>query len=165
MNTVTVLVSFANMKSKVKRNISVFGKRYSEQGENKFSFVTLSTEEEALLDDYTHKAIHDIVSRLTPILHNYSEEDSQITFTITNSRWDVSELDTFKEAFENSVIDYCASSVVSDYFGMYFPNQSQHFLSRAQEIMGNIVRLCYHKAPPAASLSGYEAVGGTTSEK
>lgn len=162
LNTIDIRVGFNDMKSKIKRNISVFAKRYAEQGENKFSFVSLSSEEELLLSDYMHKAIHDVVSQLAQVLHTYEEEDAYVTFTVTNTRWDVSSVDEFKKAFAFSVVDYCISSVVSDYFGMYFPNQAQHFLRRANEIMANLIRLCYYKQPKEESASYLSSTTGTT---
>jgi hypothetical protein len=45
---------------------------------------------------------------------------------------------------------------------MYFPNQAQHFLRRANEIMANLIRLCYYKQPKEESASYLSSTTGTT---
>lgn len=174
MATQTVNISLSSIRTQAVRTINVFAKRYSVQGENKFTFVALSSEEEKLLGDFILKAVHDIASHLAQLLSTYvspdtttGENDStteiefSAKFTVENSRWTEAE----KTAFKDTVSDYCVFSAVGDYFALYFPSQSQHFLSRANEILASILRLTYIKKEVSGSDSYFDSiVGGDTNQ-
>lgn len=173
MATQSVTISLSSVRTQAVRTINVFAKRYAVQGENKFTFVALSSEEEKLLGDFILKAVHDIASHLAQLLSTYvspdttGENDStteipfSAKFTVENSRWTEAE----KAAFKDTVSDYCVFSAVGDYFALYFPNQSQHFLIRANEILANILRLTYIKKEVSGSDSYFDSiVGGDTNQ-
>lgn len=174
MPTQSVAISLTSIRTQAVRTINVFAKRYAVQGENKFTFVALSSEEEKLLGDFILKAVHDIASHLAQLLSTYVSPDTttgennstteiefSAKFTVENSRWTEAEM----AAFKDTVSDYCVFSAVGDYFALYFPNQSQHFLSRANEILANILRLTYIKKEASGSDSYFDSiVGGDTSD-
>ena len=174
MATQTVNISLSSLRTQAVRTINVFAKRYAVQGENKFTFVALSSEEEYLLGDFILKAVHDIASHLAQLLNTYVSPDTvtgenetpvdvpfSAKFIVENSRW----TDAEKAAFKDTVSDYCVFSAVGDYFALYFPSQSQHFLVRANEIMANILRLTYIKKEVSGSDSYFDSiVGGDTSQ-
>lgn len=135
----SVTISLSGLKETIVRHINVFAKRYSEQGENKFTFVALGTAEEDLLGDFALKAAHEAVSHISQLVTAYASGDS-ITITATNSRWGVLNT-TFKDLIE----DYCVTMAVADYFGLYFPNQANYCLNRANSILSSILRVCYSK--------------------
>ena len=174
MATQTVNISLSALRTQAVRTINVFAKRYAVQGENKFTFVALSSEEEYLLGDFILKAVHDIASHLAQLLNTYVSPDTvtgenetpvdvpfSAKFIVENSRW----TDAEKAAFKDTVSDYCVFSAVGDYFALYFPSQSQHFLVRANEIMANILRLTYIKKEVSGSDSYFgNLLGGDTSD-
>lgn len=135
----SVTISLSGLKSTIVRHINVFAKRYSEQGENKFTFVALGTAEEDLLGDFALKAAHEAVSHISQLVTLYTSSTS-LTITATNSRWGV-----LNAAFKDLIEDYCITMAVADYFGLYFPNQANYCLNRANSILSSILRVCYSK--------------------
>lgn len=152
MATQSVTISLATIRTEAVRTINVFAKRYAVQGENKFTFVALSTEEEALLTDFALKAVHEVASHVAQMVTAYTNSsEGTVTFTATNTRWG----DELGKAFADSVKDYCVTTAVADYFGLYFPNQARFFQERANSFMTAVLRLTFIKqsVEPTGTLS------------
>lgn len=155
-STINLDFSYSNMETKTMRLLSVLGKRFVDKdGNSQFAMVQLGEAERPLISDFIHKALHDVVAKITPLVSNYSEDESNVSFTVTNSRWDTSTEIGLNSTFAYTVVDYCVSTAIADYLALYFPSQSSFYKNRAAEILNNIISICYYKQPQVAQNYSY----------
>lgn len=157
-DTVNISVSYANIKSKIKSNLAVMGKRFIDKDGNlRFTKVTLSSAEEPLLADFVKNAVHNVTSAIVELVHNYTEDGETVSFDVTNTRWSHSNNDSFTQAFQYTVVTYCVMQALADYYAFYFNEQSQYYTVKAQATLNEIKSLCYYKQPSESALDMFEA--------
>lgn len=167
-DTIHISISYDSLKSKIKSNLAVMGKRYIDNnGHLQFSKVTVSPTEENLLADFVHNAIHTVISAIIDLVHNYSDSGSSSQYTIfefdvTNTRWSVSSNDSFKDAFAFTVSSFCVMQALADFYAFYFNEQSQYYNVKAAATLNEIKNLCYYKQPTESALDMFEAPKTTT---
>lgn len=162
-DTIHISISYDSLKSKIKSNLAVMGKRYIDNnGHLQFSKVTVSSAEETLLADFVHNAIHTVISAIIDLVHNYEEGTSTpvyatYSFDVTNTRWSVSSNDSFKDAFAFTVSSFCVMQALADFYAFYFNEQSQYYNVKAAATLNEIKNLCYYKQPSESALDMFEA--------
>lgn len=154
--TINLSISYPNMETKTLRLLAVLGKRFfDKEGNSAFSQVQIGSAEQPLISDFVHKALHDVVAKIAPLVSNYSEDEDTVNFAVTNSRWGDGETVGLNNTFAFTVIDYCVSTAIADYLALYFPSQSSFYKNRAAEILNNIISICYYKQPEVAQNYSY----------
>lgn len=157
-DTIHISISYDSLKSKIKSNLAVMGKRYIDNnGHLQFSKVTVSSAEETLLADFVHNAIHTVISAIIDLVHNYKLVSSTYSFDVTNTRWSVSSNDSFKDAFAFTVSSFCVMQALADFYAFYFNEQSQYYNVKAAATLNEIKNLCYYKQPSESALDMFEA--------
>jgi hypothetical protein len=157
-DTIHISISYDSLKSKIKSNLAVMGKRYIDSnGHLQFSKVTVSSAEETLLADFVHNAIHTVISAIIDLVHNYKEVSSTYNFDVINTRWSVSSNDSFKDAFAFTVSSFCVMQALADFYAFYFNEQSQYYNVKAAATLNEIKNLCYYKQPSESALDMFEA--------
>lgn len=157
-DTIHISISYDSLKSKIKSNLAVMGKRYIDNnGHLQFSKVTVSSAEETLLADFVHNAIHTVISAIIDLVHNYKEVSSTYNFDVINTRWSVSSNDSFKDAFAFTVSSFCVMQALADFYAFYFNEQSQYYNVKAAATLNEIKNLCYYKQPSESALDMFEA--------
>lgn len=152
------------MKTKTLRLLSVLGKRtVGENGDSQFTRVQVGTAEEPLISDFVKKALHDIIAKITPFVSAFQEDGENVSFTVTNVRWETETTSGMANAFKYAVIDYCVSSAISDYLSLYFPQQAAYYKERSVGNLNTIISMCYFKQPDTAGNDSYfgSADGGS----
>lgn len=137
-------LSLDNLKSAVKRHLSVIGKRmYTKDGHNMFSNITVSTAEDPIIDNYLLVASQAVYSLLHQVITSWSISGSTITATLVNTRND--------SDFENKAKDFIESfmtlSATGDYLSMAHPDIAQKYKGDATGAMQSMLMYVFYKKP------------------
>lgn len=143
-------ISLANVPGKVKRHLSIIGKRlYTKDGKNLFSDITLSTAEQptsgntGILDHYVAAAAQNIAGALSQFVSSYSDT----SITVSGTRWDAA----LTTAVQNAAESYALLFSVGEYLAMTHPELAEKYYRDAQGMMNTIITTAYHKDPPTAT--------------
>jgi len=149
--TITLSVSYDEIKTKALRLLSVLGKRtVTQDGNSQFTRVQVSTAEEPLIIDFVEKAFQDIMEKIAPCVSNYTDNENGAVCDISFFSWSKLNESAITSMFRSKVYDYCMSIAIADYLSLYFPQQSQFYKDRAFGILSSILSVCYTKRPEEA---------------
>jgi hypothetical protein len=140
-------ISLAGVPAKIKRHLSVIGKRlYTKEGKNLFSDITLSTAEQpttgnaGILDHYIAAAAQNIAGALAQFVTSYSDT----SVTVNGTRWDTQVAASVQNACES----YALFFSVGEYLAMTHPELAEKYYRDAQGMMNTVITTAYHKNPP-----------------
>lgn len=137
-------ISLTDVKGKVKKHLSVIGKRlYDKEGKNLFSNITLSSAEDGIIDHYVATAAQNIAGALAQFVTTYSDT----SITVDGSRWDAQ----VASAVQNAAQSYAMLFSVGEYLAMTHPDLAEKYYRDAIAMMGTIVTSAFHKDPPTAA--------------
>lgn len=134
-------ISLSGVDSKIKRHLSVIGKRlYNKEGKNLFSDITLSSESQGILTHYIDAAAQNIAGALSQFVTSYSNS----SITVVDGRWDTN----MATAVQNACQSYALLFAVGEYLAMTHPDLAQKYQRDAQGMMNTIITTAYYKKPP-----------------
>lgn len=138
-------ITYSDIKAAVKKQLAVIGKRtYNKEGANKFSTITLSSEEEPVLDMFISTGFQNVQTALAQLIVIFSDSSTQITMQVKNTRG-MSDFDTkCRELVKN----YVTFFVLSEYLSMVHNEMAEMYMRNAVAMMGTLMATVYHKNPP-----------------
>ena len=142
----TFSILFANITEKVKRSLSIIGKRAKDDnGNTLFADITLSSIEEGIIRDFTDAAITEIVNEVRRLLKTFSFH------TATNIGIDLTLLlpDDYNEALDTmiaSAIDnFCTAYSLYSWFVITAPRISEKYRADANAHLQLIISMLFHR--------------------
>lgn len=137
-------ISLANVTDKIKRHLSIIGKRlYDKQGKNLFSNITTSTAEDPIFDHYIAAAAQNMAGALAQFVTAYSDT----TITVDASRWDAE----VQKALQRAAESYALFFSVGEFLAMTHPELAEKYYRDAQGSLNTLITTAYHKDPPATN--------------
>lgn len=157
---VQITIDWHNVKDTVVKHISYIGKRLDDKnGNSMFGKVTMSSEEERLLQQYVNAAAETFVGELAPLVSYYNSGDFLI-FTVSNSRW-AKDANGVNVPFEGNFMGYVVAYVTNGVLGMNYPELAKKYEVDMQRHILAAQNLVFIKQPPSVSSAKYEGVNGT----
>lgn len=155
----TITISLSGLTPKIKRHLSVIGKRmYDKEGKNLFSNITTSTAEDAIFEHYTTVAAQNIAAALAKFVTAYSDT----SITVGSERWSAQ----VKLALKSAAESYALLFAVGEYLAMTHPDLAKKYQEDAVGTMATIIETANNKVAPTQNSSDhyYSSVTGSVSE-
>ncbi len=132
----------------MRKQLALIGKRaIDNNGKPLFSKVTVSTAEEAALQDFLMAAKQNLASALI----------RRISFTGNL----VNVYGTNVIVLSNAVHEYLIAEIVSKYMSAYYPQQAMPYAQVAVEALSSVVNIAYTRAEPEGSNDHTEEISLT----
>ena len=139
-----VTISLTNLKSEVKKHLSVIGKRtYSKDGKNMFSNITVSTAEDQIIDQYLVNASQALNAALHQFVTTWSVSGSNLSVELVNARNDANFQAKTKEYIET----YMTLFATGDYLAMTHPELAQKYKEDVASALQSLMMYVYYKIP------------------
>ena len=146
MNT-TITLTYSNLAAVVDRQLSIVGKRSTdENGKLIFTDITLGTNEKSLIDDYIRQAVIDLATETSAFISAGTMTAITLTFPSNHN----AVLDTF---IQQCCEAYCVSFALWSWFNIAAPRIAPRYLDDCKRQIASIVRLIHDKKSPAAAAS------------
>ncbi len=150
MEEVIITLDWSRVRSEVSKHFALIGKRLQDKdGTTMFAKVTLSSEEEAIMQQYINAAAETFAAELAPLITYYNSGDF-LVFTIHNSRWADSE-DSISVPFEGNFMGYTIAYVANAILGMTYPDLAKKYGDDMTNHLNAAIKLVYVKKQPTAS--------------
>lgn len=144
----SVTVEYSDIKSKVRKRLSIIGKRLSDkQGNNLFAGVTLSSAEEDIMKQYLKEATEIFVGNLAPLVSNYVDDTDNVQFVFNKTRISTAKADAFSSNFKS----YVVASVAYDVLTTTSPEMARKYADDMTNHMNAAIKLVFDKMPPEHS--------------
>lgn len=145
MPNINISVTSSALKEKVKRSLSIIGKRAVDvNGNNIFEQITLSTNEEPILDDFFAAAIAAIAADLGKIA-TLASANSGYTLTLDNPRIHPTRLTV---ALQAAVDNYMVAYALFSWFVVTAPKIAEKYKVEADNHRAFILTIALEKEPP-----------------
>lgn len=145
MPIINISVTSSTLKEKVKRSLSIIGKRAVDaNGNNIFEQITLSTNEEPILDDFFAAAIAAIAADLRKIA-TLASANSGYTLTLDNPRIHATRLTV---ALKTAVDNYMVAYALFSWFVVTAPKIADKYRVEADNHRALILAMALEKEPP-----------------
>lgn len=146
-------VSFATIKSAVKRHLSIIGKRlYDKEGKNLFSNITVSSAEDPIFDQYISAGAQNIESLFRQLVTLYNVNGTtDITIVLENNRG-VSEFDN---RCADLITTYITLFTVGEYLSMTHPDLAEKYSRDAANAIQSLMAYAFYKEPPTGNGGSY----------
>lgn len=148
MENLSLVISYNSIKDIVRRNISAIGKRRTDnRGNTMFASSTLSSAEEALMEQYTSEGLSVFLGEMSPIVTG-GRNGGSVNVTFNSTRVNEAK----KKAFEDGMVSF-----ISDYVRMRVLElgEDDYSVKKAgedlQRTLNAAVRLMFTPGPPASS--------------
>lgn len=154
----TITISLSGLTPKIKRHLSVIGKRmYDKEGKNLFSNITTSTAEDPIFEHYITIAAQNIAATLDKFVTAYSDT----SVTVQSERWSTQ----VKLALKSAAESYALLFTVGEFLAMTHPDLAKKYQEDAVGTMTTIIETANNKvAPTQNSSTHYNNVTGSVSE-
>lgn len=144
----SVTVEYSDIKGKVRKRLSIIGKRLSDkQGNILFAGVTLSSAEEDIMKQYMKEATEIFVGNLAPLVNNYVDDTDDVQFIFNKTRVDTAKADAFCRNFKS----YVVASVAYDVLSTTSPEMARKYADDMTDHMNAAIKLVFDKMPPSHS--------------
>ena len=153
----SVTVEYSDIKGKVRKRLSIIGKRLSDkQGNILFAGVTLSSAEEDIMKQYMKEATEIFVGNLAPLVNNYVDDTDDVQFIFNKTRVDTAKADAFCRNFKS----YVVASVAYDALSTTSPEMARKYADDMSNHMNAAIQLIYQKDAPNVGDTSL-SIGGT----
>ena len=153
----SVTVEYSDIKSKVKKRLSIIGKRLSDkQGNVLFAGVTLSSAEEDIMKQHLKEATETFAGNLSPLVNNYVDNTDNVQFIFNKTRVSTAKADAFCSNFKS----YVVASVAYDVLCATSPEMARKYADDMTNHMNAAIQLIYQKDAPDVGDSSL-SIGGT----
>lgn len=150
----TITISLSGLTPKIKRHLSVIGKRmYDKEGKNLFSNITTSTAEDTIFEHYTDLAAQNIAAALANFVTAYTNS----SITVQSERWSAQ----VKVALKNAAESYALLFTIGEYLAMTHPDLAKKYQEDAVGTMATIVTTAANKVAPTQVSASYNDINGT----
>ncbi len=147
-----ITLDFTALAKKVKRSLSIIGKRsIDEHGNLMFKDITLGSLEEPLLNDYFHQAVIDLTMETDAFITDSTDTALTLTFPSNHN-------DALNTAITNVCKAYCVSYALYSWFSVVAPRLQEKYMGDCKRQAGALVRLIHNKKSPATPMDGESAV-------
>ncbi len=154
-----ITIDWHNVKDAVVKHLSYIGNRLEDKsGNTMFGKITMSSEEEMLLQQYVNAAAETFVGELAPLVSYYNSGDF-LVFVVSNSRW-AKDANGINVPFEGNFMGYVVSYVTNSVLGMNYPELAKKYETDMQRHILAAQNLVFIKQPPTVSSAKYEDVKG-----
>lgn len=141
----SVTVEYSDIKSKVRKRLSIIGKRLSDkQGNTLFAGVTLSSVEEDIMKQHLKEATETFVGNLAPLVSNYVDGTDDVQFIFNKTRVSAAKADAFCSNFKS----YVVASVAYDVLSTTSPEMARKYADDMANHMNAAIQLIYQKDAP-----------------
>ena len=142
----TFSILYANITEKVKRSLSIIGKRSrDDNGNTLFADITLSSAEEVIIRDFTEDAITEIVNEVRRLLQTFSFH----TNTSTGIDLKLMLPDDYNTALDttigNAIDNFCTDYSLYSWFVITAPRISEKYRAGANAHLQLIVSMLFHR--------------------
>lgn len=149
--TKTVTISEASVKSRIKVHLSVIGRRLNQKaGDKNYQNVTLSSNEDGLVDDYFKGAMACLAGQLPEVLVSYDEAAG------TQGYDDAGRSNKAQQdALAGIVASYAISYTIASYLAMTYPELAKKYQQEAASCLIAARNVVYAKTRPAAATASF----------
>lgn len=122
--TLTISVGLSGLIDRIRRNLSVIGKKVRDKdGDAIYSDVTTTASEEVLFGDFLLFGAESVVSELSDVSSSYAESNGDtVTFKITSTRWhDTATAEDLSPALKGSIENYLYNFCLGRYLSAISP--------------------------------------------
>lgn len=164
----TINYSYASLITDIKKLLSVIGKRTkTNDGQDLFSQVTLSSVEEPVLNGYIHSANEKITNLFREFITDTTSTITTFSFTFENTRWrrDSDKTSPLLNGLSSGVKGFIVSFAVSEILAPNFPQLAEKFANDAKMHLDSLSKLIYYKMAPEQSTSDYSSISGSVTTK
>lgn len=138
-------ITFSEIKTLVKKHLSVIGKRsFNKNGDNIFSNITLSTNEDPLLNLYIAEAMQNIESFMRQLVTSFSVDTDSVSISFVNTRG----ASSFEGRCREFVVTYATNYTISEYLAMTHPDLAAKYEKQSAFNMQSFMSYAYSKEPP-----------------
>ena len=150
----SITIPFTNIKTASKRHLSIIGKRlYTKDGKNLFSDITLSSNEDPILNIYIQTAAQNIESALRQLITVYTlTTDTSVSMTITNTRHARTSDSAFGAQCQQMFETYMMLFTVGEYLAMVHPELAEKYYRDATAQMNTILAFVFYKGEPPVTV-------------
>lgn len=154
-----MLFEVNKIKQSVKRHLSAIGKRLSDKaGNNVFSNITVSTAEDALLEQYINAATQNIETVLRQLVVTYtpanmtgaSTSGPTIEISLINKR----NTTDFDARCTELASTYIILFVIAEYLAMTHPDIAAKYVTDYSQSMLALSAFAFYKEPPDVTSMG-----------
>lgn len=150
MEELQITLDWSRVRNDVSKHFSIIGKRLKDKGgATMFANVTLSSEENGIMQQYINAAAETFAAELAPLITYYNSGDF-LVFKIKNSRWADSE-DSVSVPFEGNFMGYTVAYVANAILGMSYPDLSKKYGDDMVSHLNAAMKLVYIKEEPEKS--------------
>jgi len=140
-----ITLNFTALAADVKRSLSIIGKRsIDENGNLMFKDITLSSQEEPLLDDYFQQAVIDLTTETDTFITASTDTSLTLTFPVNHNG-------ALTPAITKVCKAYCVSYALYSWFSIVAPRLVEKYMGDCKRQTGALVRLIHNKKAPEAS--------------
>ena len=144
----TITVNYSDLKSEVRRSLSIIGKRADDkQGNILFTNVTLSTAEEDILKSYLKEAMESFASSFPDLATCYMDNNFNVNIVLTRYRAKTGLTDAIASNFKSYASAYVTYQVTS----VTAPDMANKYAESMTEKLNNAIKLIYAVEPPTHS--------------
>lgn len=148
MAETTVTIQISNIEDRIKRHLSIIGKRIVDaNGESLFDKITLSSAELDIIEDYISDAVDNIISNTRDFYSSYKNR----IFTFNLSQNTAANATNLGNTFE----DYCFQYTMGKWMDSVQPQLAKDYLSKADVLMQDIILMICNKKQPSAPSHNY----------
>lgn len=138
MAEITVNIRISNIEDRIKRHLSIIGKRIVDaNGESLFDKITLSSAEVGILDDFISDAIDDIISNTRDFFSSRSSGSLVFKFSV--------DTDVNNQKLQPLFEDFCFQHSIGAWMETVQPQLANGYFDAATQQMHNIISLIYNK--------------------
>lgn len=151
----TIYLKAEDIESKVHMNISIIGKRASNEKKSPFSGVTLSSVESGIIANLASDALMSIVAGLSPLATNPMVDEGNFQFEYNGNGRD----DSLSNSITYLAMEYVVSYILAEYFSMFYTDYAETYVSKRNDALQRLIDIAYAKQPPAKSDKDITDVG------
>lgn len=158
MADTTFTIDVNSIKTEVKQNLSVLGKRMTNKdGSTLFANTTLSSVEEGLLSSYIKKGIDLFLGEASPLVTGYTNGNS-VVVTFHTTRVNDGRMLAFKENFSAFVSEYAQQKALEL---SLTEEASKNAIEDLQRHLSSAVKLVFQKDAPSVSAKSITDMTGS----
>lgn len=144
----TITVNYSDLKSEVRRSLSIIGKRAADkQGNVLFASVTLSSAEEDILKSYLKEAMESFVSNFADLAVCYMDNDFNVNIVLTRRRAKTGQVDAVASNFKSYASAYVTYQVTS----VTATDIAKKYAESMTDKLNEAIKLIYAVEPPTSS--------------
>lgn len=155
----TITIAYADIVAKVKRSLSVIGKRANADSKAPFSGIVLSSAEETLFNGLIEDGVMEIVASFNPLVYLNNADANGFALDVSNKRRTPTN-EQYGSTLAFLAKEYVASYVLSEYLSMYYAEFAENFVNKRNSVLDNLGSVLHTKYPTASNFSSHS--GGTS---